>query len=327
VELIDCTDPTWDDAPAGLIVDPHCGRALLRIEASRINGRAILVRVRRPRWQAVYPLVLQPLANDRWLARTPEYGGPWIAASEPGTAAVELRAVLDEELAALGVVSEVVMLSPFIPHREVIRREWHCVPEKNLCIVCPAELDNGGTLSKGRRSDLSRARRDSTARWLPLDASCADEFAIHYAEHMDRIDAPPRWRRDPAYFLALAEELHVDAWIAWAERDGGGAAALLFRRGEHASYAYAVRWGDAAATPTLALWTALHELDTMKTRAVLLGGGISSEDDDPLLRFKRSWGGTTVPYLLGARVFDRVAHDAAVLDGIARPLPDEAMEP
>jgi hypothetical protein len=157
-----------------------------------------------------------------------------------------------------------------------------------------------------------------------LDAGAADEFAGHYARAMSEKRAADRWQRDGAYFAALVAGRPL---YAEARTQAGGAAAIFLTAGPRASYAYSVRWGASGTATTLVLHEACVALAGAGVLTLTLGGGATDASDDPLLEFKRSWGGDAVPFRIGARVYDADAHDALVAADAARPLPVGAVRP
>jgi hypothetical protein len=325
VSVIEVDDPEWDRQVEGIVLDPYCDRALLRAEARARGNRPVLLVTEGPQWSARVPYVLWGSGPGATLARTPDYGGPWIRGTVDDAGLAALREALDRTLIALGAVSEVALLSVWLPHRDRIAAAWSVVPTREVRVLPLEPMTDPKALAKGRRSDLSRAQRDLVAAWRPFDPSDAEEFADHHAAHMARVGAGTRWDLGSPYFRALAESPLVDAVIARADGPSGGAACVIFRSGPRAAYAFAERWGDAPGATTLALWTACVELRAGGVDELLLGGGTTDDPDDPLLAFKRSWGGSAVPMLVGARAFDRAAHDRLVAAGVARPLPEPAV--
>jgi dTDP-4-amino-4,6-dideoxygalactose transaminase len=338
--LVDVDDDRWDDemqavTGAGRIpVDPTCGRGVLRATATVRGGRPVLVVAEGDGWRAAYPLVVDDVGDGVLLARTPEDGGPLVATRDARAALLEVRATVDAALRDLGVASEVALLGPWTAHRDDVAVAWSARPEKTICISGLVDLDaRRAELSSNMRRDITRARRALTETWSPLDAENARHFARRYAEHMDRLGAAERWRLDEAYFAALADDPDVDAWVGEAtdapgdDGDGAnGAAVLVVVSGSVASYVYGTRWGRSGAATTLALWRAHEELAARGVRELLLGGGVTTADDDSLLRFKRRFAPREAELLISARVFDRDAPERAVARGAARPLPGGAVE-
>jgi hypothetical protein len=306
-------------------VDPHATPTALRAEAAARGARAVVADVDVAGLRVVYPLLFEPTGGGAVLARTPEYGGPYpiTGVADAGT----LRRVRDELDGALprhGVISEVSMLAPGLPARDDVAAAWDATDGKEIRVVDPAAVARGEGLRKGRRSDLARARREATVAVAPLDADAARAFAAHYAVAMDEKGAADRWRRDARFFDALATGTTLHAI---ARTDGGGAAAIFLTAGDRASYAYSVRWGASGTATTLVLHDVCRVLASGGVQELTLGGGATDAPDDPLLEFKRSWGGRAVAFRLGARVYDPAAHDALVAADAARPLPAGAVRP
>jgi hypothetical protein len=306
-------------------VDPHAAPAALRAEAGERRGRAVVAEVEVPGLRVAYPLVLLPGGAGGVLARTPEYGGPYPRAGRlDARTLAAVRTELDHELALHGVVSEVFMLAPDLPARDLVAAVWSAADGKEIRVVDPGAVAAGDGLRKGRRSDLARARRETTSVVRSFDHRDASEFAAHYARAMDAKRATERWRRDHAYFDVLVEGSPL---YAEARNAGGGAAAIFLTAGPRASYAYSVRWGASGTGTTLVLHEACAALAAAGVQSLTLGGGSTDESDDPLLEFKRSWGGRAVPFRIGARVYDGDAHAALVAADAARPLPVGAVRP
>jgi hypothetical protein len=224
-------------------------------------------------------------------------------------------------------VSEVNVLSPWLPHGETVRQAWRAQATR---LVCLASLDDPeaswATLEPSRRAEVRRAGREATVGWRPFDQEGAASFAAVYASAMERARASPRWRLGYDYFTRLSAEAGEFLHMATLETPTGGAAALFLHNASRASYLYAARWGHAPAAASAVLWSARVELGRMGIEQMLLGGGLSDSPDDSLLRFKRAFADRVTPLSVAARVFDRGAHDEAVASGYARPLPRFAVE-
>ncbi|MEA2702770.1 MAG: hypothetical protein QOD63_715 [Actinomycetota bacterium] len=331
--VVEVDDDRWDDLLGEDDPDPYCGRSYLAAVTAAARTRAVLIVSEGPGWRVRYPLVLEPLPGGRWLARTPEYGGPDIlldgtdaGSSRSLEAAQGSRRSLDEALVSLGVVSEVFLLSPWLHDRCAVGTAWAARETKPICLVLASGQEGRwARLRKGRRSDITRARRELALTWGPLDDAGAQRFAGHYRLAMDRLGAAERWRFDDEWFRTLAERANGRVLVATAEGPEGGATALFLTGRNRAAYYLASRWGTAAGGPSLVLWTGIEELAGAGVRGITLGGGAADGDDDPVLAFKRSFADTEVPLLVGARIFDPVAHDQAVASGLARPLPPGAV--
>ena len=297
-------------------VDPHLQPAYLLAVAEATGQRAVEVSGEGSGWSVQYPLLLQS-SGAGWLARSPDYGGPVIEADDPLSALPAVRCAIDDALKAFGVISEVCLSSPWLPHLDALATSWDWRPRKPVCVwALPPDL---ASVSHGRRADLRNPM--PTAEGL-LDERSARAFAQRYAVAMERIGAAPRWRLDEDYFVAIAGTGLVHHVQAGDETSG--AAGLFLHGGSHAAYLFSVRWGAASGGPSRVLWRAAELLAERGAVDLLLGGGASGDADDPLLAFKRSWGGREVPQLIGARCFDPAEQARAEAEG-ARPLPLNAV--
>ena len=102
-------------------VDPHSGPTALAAEAAERGARAVVAEVAVPGLAVACPLVLEPAGPHRFLARSAEYGGPFLRAGTPVVARfAAVRRALDAALADAGVISEVWMLAPGLEGRDEI---------------------------------------------------------------------------------------------------------------------------------------------------------------------------------------------------------------
>ncbi len=290
--------------------DPHLLPEYLLEVAGTRGHEVVEVSCTAPTWSLRYTLVLMPF-EGRWLARTPEFGGAFLDGDVSSSTAAQARAAVDDALRGAGVISEVMLTSPWLPHTPELTTAWGLRPTKPVCLV-GLPLDPL-RLGHGRRDDLRRSPVEAEVG--PLEAAGASRFAARYADAMRRVGAEGRWLFDEAYFAALARS----GCVLLSEAEG--AMALFLHGGTHGVYLLSARWGSAPGASSRVLWSASCHLSENGCDELLLGGGVSSSDDDPLLRFKRSWGGREVMQLLGARCFDLPAQEAAQAAG-ARPLPE-----
>ncbi|MDP9100545.1 MAG: hypothetical protein M3N21_00100 [Actinomycetota bacterium] len=296
--------------------DPFAHPRYLRAVAHATDRTAVEVRCQGDGWSVRYPLLLEAFGGSGWLARTPDYGGPVLSGVATGSAAREARARVDSVLRAHRVISEVTLSSPFSPLAPSLAHAWGLRPSKPVCTwPIPPEQSR---LSHGRRTDLRRTENAPVTFEL-LDGPQAAAFAASYGAAMERVDAAHRWRLDVGYFTALAQSGLV--YRCAVQEAEGGADALFLVHGRHAAYLFATRWGASTGASSRVLWAAGEKLSASGVKDILLGGGVTDDDADPLLRFKRSWGGTEQVQLLGARCFDIPAQQLAEDAGSARPLP------
>lgn len=330
IEIVSATDSArWDAIAEDAVIDPHCLRQFAGAHGGDLATPALL-HAGGAGWEVLQVLLLIRIGPERRTARAPIYGGPWLR-TDPGidapAAAAEARAEIDGALRALGIVSEVSVLSPWLPHPTSVHRAWGARTAK---AICTAKLDDPearwAALAPDRRAEVRRALREGTVRWRSFDAEQAYRFAAVYATAMATLDAAPHWRLGEDYFGRLSAQAGPFLRLSTVEGPGGGAAALCLRNARRASYLFAARWGRLPGAASAALWHAQLEFGRAGVEEMLLGGGISDLPDNSLLRFKRAFADSELDLFVAARTFDRKAHEGAVASGLARPLPDFTVE-
>ena len=326
-DLLDQGDARWDALVGGDSADPHSRAGA--VSATAPGGwRAALATLTGPGWSAAVPFHMRALAGGGALFRSPIYGGPYLeAARAPEAAAPAARDALDRLLRRNGAVSEVTVLSPFLPHVQIVADAWSAVAVRTVRTARLSDMSaRWSRMDAARRSEIRRALRNASTSWEPFAGEYVDRFAAHHAAAMAAKDAEDRLRLDADEFHRLSAVAGEQMRVATVTNGECGAMALVLGGGLHASYLYATRWGSTRGESAAALWLAQERLFDEGVADLLLGGGLSDSPDDPLLRFKRDLSDTEVPLFISARVFDRAAHEAAVAHGLVRPLPAASVE-
>jgi hypothetical protein len=178
-------------------------------------------------------------------------------------------------------------------------------------------------MSKGRKADLSVARRELEISWEP-GAEALDRFRAVYDETMRRLGAGDHYLFLPEYYRALAEGLGERLGVALALRSGqtvGGALFLADRTGPFAHYHLSgtTDAGRELKAGTLlvhegAAWAAERGCELLH-----LGGG--TQGADSLYAFKRSFGGEEFIYSFATLVADEDRYEALVARRAEEPEP------
>jgi Acetyltransferase (GNAT) domain len=272
-------------------------------------------------WRGSLVLLLRKAGSDGWIARTPDFGGPELEGG--GHEALVMRNLLDDLLRSEGVISEVTLFSPWRTGQDDILVAWGARPEKLVQVLSITDLTAlRAAMSSGRRYDLRRAERTLGCTVKEFTPESARIFAGSYADLMERLEAEGRFRLGSEYFEALAT--HGGSSVVFTEATGGnsGASVVYLYDRTRAAYLHSVRWGASTGATTICNWRAFERLAELGVEEVNLGGGVTSEPDDPLFVFKRGFGGCSTTLQLAARVYDAEAHERAVSAGLARPLPE-----
>ncbi len=170
-------------------------------------------------------------------------------------------------------------------------------------------------LRKGHRSTVKMAER-SGVRVEKVETS--DEnlatFSALYEATMERRQAAPRWFMPKGFFQTTARRLGPErTTLFFAYIDGQvESGCLLMHDYETAYYHFA---GTAAKHPeigasTLLVWKAALWAKAAGYTTLHLGGGVTSQPDDSLLRFKAGFSKLRAPLFTYFRVRDSGAYQA-----------------
>jgi hypothetical protein len=325
VESLAPGDERWDELVDGAPTPDvyfrpgYCGA----YEAAG-EGRAIAVRTE----TALFPLLLRelPFGVDGLDAVTPYgYGGLL-----PLTEGAGLRTDLDqlrEWCVASGVVSCLLRLHPLLGalgHLSELDgvevREHGPSTAVDLTRVQDGRLAG---MSKGRKADLSVARRELEVSWAG-GGEALEQFRAVYDETMRRLGAGEHYLFPPEYYRALAEGLGDRLGVALALRGQevvGGSLFLADGRGRFAHYHLSgtTDAGRELKAGTLlvhagAVWAAERGSELLH-----LGGGTGGADS--LYAFKRSFGGDEHTYELATLVADPARYESLVARRAEEPDP------
>lgn len=231
------------------------------------------------------------------------FGGPLVAHPERADA-LPLLIDFDKEFNAWCISerlpAEFVCLHPVLQNAGVILASGITAPEatKEVVIVDlePPVEQLWSAVSRGTRSSIQRARREGiVVRQVDPDREALERFQRLYLSTMARVGAAQRWLFPDTYFRACAERLGdrgCALFFACVEEEV--AAAYLLISDERTAYyhfgASDERWLALRPNNLLMYETMLWA----KARGCVhyhLGGGVSADENDSLLRFKSSFGG------------------------------------
>jgi len=248
------------------------------------------------------------------------YGGP--LSSDPGGAsAQDLLAELDARFRAWcssrRIAAEFCSLHPLLDNRRFVAG-WEGVEPRAQKRVIYLDLTPGEEalwqgVSRGHRSSIQRARRAGVSvERVAADAVHLAEFERLYALTMQRHRAAERWRFPANYFRDCARLLgaaRVALFFARVEEAVASAYFLL----HDAGIAYYHFGGSDEAyfrlrPNNLLLYETALWAKRGGDRIYHLGGGVTSEEDDNLLRFKSGFGGASATLYTYGRVHDRAAY-------------------
>jgi serine/alanine adding enzyme len=277
------------------------------------HGRATAVATR----GALFPLLLRPLpfGEDGFDAATP-YGYGGVLLHGGADAATEVRQLRDWCVTA-GVVSCLLRLHPLLGGPRQVAgidaRDLEVQEHGPTTAVDLSRLENGRLegMSKGRKADLTIARRELDISWGGDDA--LERFREVYDGTMRRVGAGEFYLFPHDYYQSLAEGLGDRLGVALALLDGEAVGGALFLAGDRFAHYHLSGTTDAGRevkAGTLLVHAGAEWARERDCEVLHLGGGTSGADS--LFAFKKSFGGETYTYAFATLVADHERYDALV---------------
>lgn len=279
----------------------------------------------------IQPFVQRPLGELPFLAGSGDgmnfadianpygFGGPVSSASDPAIAHKLYRAFADrfsDWCDREGIASEFCVLHPlFAEHqRSMLRDTLEARHEKDVVVVDLAHTNLTEGLNRGQRSNVSRAQRGGV-KVTKVDPTPENlsTFRELYLATMGRRQAAERWFVPERYFSDCCRLLgpQRSSLFFGAVGDEVECAYLLIHDFETAYYFFAGSRGafpEHKVTNLTMFETALWVQKAGYSR-YFLGGGVTRDPDDSLLRFKAGFSELRAPLYTYFCVRDRAVYD------------------
>ena len=278
------------------------------------HGRAIALLVQGGGSRVLVPLMLRELTAPPFSSASPGfdayspygYGGLLSLGEPPDRLA--LISALQDWSRDQGVICTLIRLHPLLDQRSWFTGTGpgvHLVSGNPTTALPVGEWREESQLlaamSKGRRSDLSMARRNLRVTWtLGGEPDCDSHLQIFrrlYTDSMQRMGADAFYLFPESYFSTLASTLgrRLGVATAWLREEAVGAALFLIGADFcHYHLSATTDLGRRYKATTLLIVTAAAQAAKQGCRQLHLGGGAAA--DDALFQFKRSFGGTLFQY-------------------------------
>lgn len=222
------------------------------------------------------------------------YGGPVTNAVDDSDFLEAAHEAYIEFAADAGILAEFTRLHPCVDHPFFGEIHYN-----RRTVYLPKE---GSNYTAKCENMIRKAEKEGLEVIMSIPENIP-HFAVSYRECMDRLRADKFYFFDDEYFEALAKLPNTLLMVVELDREWLSAA--IFLRGEsfweyHLSCTNE-RGRKMAATNLLIDYT--YALAMKQDKGLYLGGGKTALDNDPLLKFKSSFGGSLKQFLVGSQVF------------------------
>jgi hypothetical protein len=249
------------------------------------------------------------------------FGGPLL--SDPGAAdAIGLLHEFDTQYrqwcCAQGVAAEFVCLHPLLGNHAWMAESGIApiAPAKEVVVIDLQRPPQAlwGDLSRGTRSSVQRARRSGIeVRQVEPDAETLAVFQRLYLQTMQRRQAQARWFYPDSYIPSCVRHMGPEgSALFFASYDGAPAAAYLLLFDARSAYyhigASDERWLHLRPN-NLLMYETIQWARIRGLTRYHLGGGVSSAENDSLLRFKSSYGGRRATLYTYGRILNHAVYD------------------
>lgn len=326
----------WTSAVADLPADRrdiHFLPEYSRIYATCYGYRAFLAMYRDGSRVVLQPFIRRPLGALPFLAGAPDagdfddlanvygYGGPISNAADDGEGRMLYRAFATELSAWCereGIASEFCSLHPLLARHQVglVADVLPAAQVKDVVVIDlrPGEDEIAKGLRKGHRSSIALAHRSGVrVAKVPPSAENIAALKAMYAATMVRREAAGRWFFPDDFFaVTLASLGPTRTTLLFADVDGElESGCLLMHDFATAYYHFAGTFSKRpgiGANNLMVFEAAMHAKRAGFER-LHLGGGVTADPDDSLLRFKAGFSPLRAPLYTYFTVRNRRVYD------------------
>ncbi len=270
------------------------------------------------------PLVVRPITDVHWDAASPygysgAYAHPSLSAADLARAWSHVYEVLRERR----VVSAFLRHSPLVPQAPLPTPSIAVVRDHPTVAVDVGDLEAAWSGLQGRcRTAIRKARNHGVTVDIgpatPEELLPGSAFRALYEATMQRRAAAGFYYFSDDYYAQLHRALGEDLLLARA-RDADGtaiSAALFLRHGALLHYHLSGSGPEAGrlGATNLLIWSAAEHGSLAGVQLLHLGGGTGR--DDPLYRFKASFGSRRLAYQATGLVIDPAVYDQLTEDAL-----------
>jgi hypothetical protein len=269
----------------------------------------------------VYPFLRGPVEVEGYshfsdISSPYGYSGPVASTKDAGFLSAAFGA-FDAAARERGVIAELIKFNPLLQNQELCRIGAFQGEIIEVCKVVVVDVDINDTMrfesvyTHANRKNIKKSQRAGASASFGSTEVQWTRFMELYGATMEANNAQDRYYFNTAYFNAIRTSGANAHSLVSVELEGRIVAVMLVLTGSRNAYCHLI--GSDREAMKLGVNNLLHHelIGWAKNHGlekILIGGGRSNADDDPLLKFKLSFSDILEPFFVGERVFDNDAY-------------------
>ncbi len=166
-------------------------------------------------------------------------------------------------------------------------------------------------ISSKNRNMIRKAEKNGLEFCAEFDFASMAEFQDLYERTMERVNAEAFYYFPQSYYELFVDALKGKAFLGTVRQGGTLICAALFMysgRYGHYHLSGGSRTASSIGANNLMLWKAALEMKKLGIQELHLGGGTSSDMEDSLFKFKKTFGKNEKTFYIGKMIINPVAY-------------------
>lgn len=288
----------------------------LALHCSKPNSRGLCFVFSNKNRTWLYPFILRTFLEVAGVSFTTPfqdietaygYGGPLANCREPVFLA-EAHASFKDWCRATNIIAEFIRLHPLLGNQEFLDPEVEVFLDRETRSLSLVDLNaEDPPFNSASRYMLRRAERSGVEVKAVSPRASVDRFVELYLSTMDRVSADPYYYFDDQYFAHLCSLVTESGFMLAAVLEGRWVGSSIFLHGTQDLHYHLSASSPLQRVPgltNLILWAAALIGQKAGLRRLHLGGGLTGNPKDSLLRFKTMMSNFSHEFFIGKRILN-----------------------
>lgn len=213
------------------------------------------------------------------------------------------------------IITEFVRFNPLLQNQKLVEgvAGLQIITLRDYVAVDLSHTADGifAAYSAQNRNKIRKAEKVGAKIVIDHELKNFDAFVSIYLENMERLHATKMYFFSAEFFKGLKELTKKSGVLLHAMMDGQIVGSTVFFKSNQYSHYFlssATEFGRKNAVSNLMLHEGLLWAKRNGATIMHLGGGVSADEKDPLLVFKKNFSGKIVKFCIGKRVHDEKAY-------------------